>query len=118
MDPIANLNEQREIAREIIRLTPSAGTVPQTLVNHGERLAELVLALDEWRQSGGFDPYAADAPSYDVRGRVTLDDGPTVEFFVDREHGYSQWGADTDDLGRTVDLMGAIEEAVREHWPE
>jgi hypothetical protein len=58
MDPHANLAEQREIAREIVRLMPSAGTVPQTLVNHAERLAELVLALDEWRRSGGFDPYA------------------------------------------------------------
>lgn len=52
MDPNANIEEQRSLAREVIR-TEEGDSV------NGLRLAELVLALDEWRTKGGFDPYGA-----------------------------------------------------------
>ncbi len=53
MDPEANLAEQREIAQRILHASAS----PQD----AERLAELVLALDEWRTRGGYDPYATES---------------------------------------------------------
>jgi hypothetical protein len=50
MDPNANLTEQLRIARTLVdEEFPDAGDV--------QRLAELVLTLDEWRRMGGFDPY-------------------------------------------------------------
>lgn len=60
MDPNANIEEQRKIAARI-REIDSAGDygydanpeIEQAAVD----LAELVLALDEWRRKGGFDPY-------------------------------------------------------------
>lgn len=48
MDPNANLTEQVTIAEEILSGNTAAA----------ERLAELVLALNEWLQSGGFLPAA------------------------------------------------------------
>lgn len=48
MDPDANLREQRELAQAIIN--EEAGAI------EAERLAELVLALDEWIDKGGFLP--------------------------------------------------------------
>lgn len=67
MDPIANLKEQRKISREIISIidskTSDNGELPnedaQQIADLANELAELVLALDEWRRSGGFDPYSA-----------------------------------------------------------
>jgi hypothetical protein len=56
MDPIANLEEQRRLAAEIIASWD--GTPNQAYpIPAAQRLAELVLALDEWRRKGGFDPY-------------------------------------------------------------
>lgn len=68
MDPNANIAEQREIAQRIVAR-------PRTIVTHSDdpaerydvvrsatRLAELVLALDEWRRGGGFDPYTEPTP--------------------------------------------------------
>jgi hypothetical protein len=46
MDPNANLEEQRRIARRILDGDD----------RDAERLAELVEALDEWLASGGFLP--------------------------------------------------------------
>lgn len=65
MDPIANIKEQREIAAHMIARLDTANregraftSVEQTYqLDDGERLAELVIALDEWRQNGGFDPW-------------------------------------------------------------
>lgn len=51
MDPIANIQEQRELANML--LSGEAHDFVDTAV----RLAELVLALDEWRRKGGYDPY-------------------------------------------------------------
>lgn len=58
MDPIANLREQLDLAQRIVE-HGRRGHVMSSLIADGERLAELVLALDEWRSNGGFDPYGA-----------------------------------------------------------
>lgn len=57
MDPDANLKEQRILA---LRMTsdhddPESNGIDQDDAN---RLAELVLALDEWIKNGGFLPKA------------------------------------------------------------
>lgn len=52
MDPDANLAEQRALAATII----SDDGPAERRVQDGERLAELVEALDEWITSGGFLP--------------------------------------------------------------
>jgi len=54
MDPIANIKRQRELVREIREQIAIGGVFEEAA---GE-LADLVEALDEWRTSGGFDPYA------------------------------------------------------------
>jgi hypothetical protein len=53
VDPNANLREQRELARSILEIDNIREDSPDEA-----RLAELALALDEWRRTGGFDPYA------------------------------------------------------------
>lgn len=53
MDPIANLTAQRSLALSIVG-NPSRDV-------QANELAELVLALDEWRTTGGFDPYTVKA---------------------------------------------------------
>ena len=63
MDPIANLDEQLTLSREIQALGES---VPESAESQtaaeldiclkAGRLAELVLALDEWIRNGGFLP--------------------------------------------------------------
>jgi len=60
MDPKANLDEQIELANRIL-----TGEVDDCDASYGGVyeiedvycLAELVLALHEWRSNGGFDPY-------------------------------------------------------------
>lgn len=64
MDPVVNLAEQREAAQRILGLidegTPDdADEVAAEIVPLAESLAQLALALDEWRGKGGFDPYVA-----------------------------------------------------------
>lgn len=51
MDPLANLNEQRALVVTMLS--------DNDYIDSGDavRLAELVMALDEWRTNGGFDPY-------------------------------------------------------------
>lgn len=59
MDPIANIAEQLELAQAIIAKFDAAedGLLSETEYQ-AEELARLVLALDEWRKKGGFDPYS------------------------------------------------------------
>jgi hypothetical protein len=61
MDPNENLKEQLTLARRFIRQSESQ---PDEMVSFDEqevtRLAELVIALDEWQRKGGFSPYAED----------------------------------------------------------
>lgn len=71
MDPNANITEQVQLARAIAAHPRTIETHSDdkrdrySVVNSAERLAELVLALDEWRCKGGFAPAAAPA-SVDV----------------------------------------------------
>lgn len=51
MDPNANLREQRKLAEKL-----AAGELWTS--GEAERLAELVLALDEWIRSGGLEQRA------------------------------------------------------------
>jgi hypothetical protein len=56
VDPEANLKEQRELANKLVEYS---GDLDLSYTQDVERLAELVLALDEWRLKGGYDPYTA-----------------------------------------------------------
>ena len=65
MDPKANIEEQTTIARAIIEQIDANGgdlgrlgrQAAEEVADLAGQLAEYVLALDEWRRSGGFDPY-------------------------------------------------------------
>lgn len=60
MDPEANLREQRTLAQLIVTTEACNGFArpqPQWLAD-ANRLAELVLALDEWILNGGSLPQA------------------------------------------------------------
>jgi hypothetical protein len=59
MDPTANLKEQLELAKRILCSTPPSKAwewSQDTIVEDADRLAELVLALDEWLCTGGAYP--------------------------------------------------------------
>lgn len=61
MDPIANIKEQRLLARKIQNMADSDKPIrgyAAELAQASDRLAELVIALDEWQRKGGFSPYA------------------------------------------------------------
>lgn len=62
MDPIANRNEQVNTARYILH-NGECETWTEAFKADCLRLAELVVALDEWRRAGGFDPYQPTAPT-------------------------------------------------------
>lgn len=74
MDPRATLNELRNLAYAC-QMSDHADA---------ERLSELFLALDEWRENGGFDPYLPEIEPGKVPnhaqalalGRITRDFGP------------------------------------------
>jgi hypothetical protein len=55
MDPHANVVEATSLARGILE----RGGDHIDVIEAATRLAELVIALHEWRTNGGFDPYAA-----------------------------------------------------------
>lgn len=61
MDPIANLAEQRNLAEYIMELADldPDGETQSRIAEAGERLAELVQALDEWMTKGGLSPWPA-----------------------------------------------------------
>lgn len=54
MDPDANLKEQLDIARQLL----AGATSDDAIERDAERLAELVIALDEWIRRAGFLPAA------------------------------------------------------------
>lgn len=56
MDPDANLKEQLDLARRIIRILDDSAYAFAPVPAQAARLAELVLALDEWIVRGGFLP--------------------------------------------------------------
>jgi hypothetical protein len=47
----------------------------------------------------------------EIRGTIKLDDGTTSEFSLSAD-GYSQWGATTERLGKTVDALTSMQAAV------
>jgi len=51
------MEEQRRLARALAEADPTE--LPPSYVQNVQRLAELVLALDEWRAAGGFEPVRA-----------------------------------------------------------
>lgn len=55
MDPNANLQEQLELANEILDMVDRGITTSDA---QAERLAELVVTLDTWLTCGGFLPSA------------------------------------------------------------
>jgi hypothetical protein len=55
MDPSENLKRQIELAELIIQ--HETVDAPDRVGEAAAELAELVIALDEWRRNGGFDPY-------------------------------------------------------------
>ena len=54
VDPDANLKEQIRIAKQIIQAIDKGEEID--MFERGDRLAELVIALDEWITRGGFIP--------------------------------------------------------------
>lgn len=58
MDPDANLEEQLELAQELMEVNSDDMDTDalQEIEEKASRLAELVLALDEWIERGGFLP--------------------------------------------------------------
>lgn len=67
MDPESNLEEQLALAKGILKTMdevrdlrdeddPESIAIANDVADDAERLAELVLALDEWLRKGGFLP--------------------------------------------------------------
>ncbi len=56
MDPTANLQEQVELAEQIMAECDHRDTELTDEDHDSYRLAELVLALVEWQKKGGFAP--------------------------------------------------------------
>lgn len=59
MDPVENVLEQRVIAERLVIGEYEERLDGAVLEDDARRLAELALALDDWRRDGGFDPYLA-----------------------------------------------------------
>lgn len=63
MDPNANLRQQLRVAAKVVELVDhppedmTSAEVQEELAHLANELAELVVALHEWRKKGGFDPY-------------------------------------------------------------
>jgi hypothetical protein len=49
-----------------------------------------------------------------IEGKFILRNGQAVEFSIDAEYGWQQWGNTTDVVGSTVDLIEALDNASRE----
>jgi hypothetical protein len=54
----------------------------------------------------------------DIEGTITLDDGSTIEFSIDREYGWSQWGQTEENLWDTNELLEDITETLSLHWSD
>lgn len=107
MDPKANIKEQRELAKEIQAIWDDCngdGTLTseqaELVADKANRLADLVLALDEWRSKGGFDPYAKPAtpPTQSEMSRIAQrrpgnysDLSPQEQWEIDKELGILDW---------------------------
>ena len=59
MDPDANLAEQLRLARGMQELSDAdTAGADEELIDQGLRIAELVIALNDWVRSGGYLPKA------------------------------------------------------------
>jgi hypothetical protein len=78
MDPKANIDEQHHLATSLLD-TINAGAISQhpDIEDDVKRLCELVLALDQWRSTGGFDPYPAPSASDKARAWDAIDEALT-----------------------------------------
>ena len=84
MDPTANLEEQLRLANGIL------SEDEDDLVADGDRLAKLVVALNEWIKKGGFLPKPWDdaqdrlvvIPAAAAKVTETHDDGFTTEYRI------------------------------------
>lgn len=71
MDPHANVVEAASLARVMLARIDADESVGRDQVG---LLAELVIALHEWRTNGGFDPYAdPNAPVADPQANALLE---------------------------------------------
>ena len=55
MDPNENLKEQLQLAIALVEVSPNTPN-KDDILHDAQRLAELVLALDEWINGGGILP--------------------------------------------------------------
>lgn len=92
MDPHANIEEQRTLARKIIADYEADrgqyGESGAVLDEDAHRLAELVLALDEWRAKGGFDPYTAPRYVHDCGQCVFVGQHERADVYVCPQAGH------------------------------
>src|ERR1700745_3372593 len=77
MDPNANIARQRELAKSIADMGDSiqvyeTGKPMRALWHYAPELAELVLALDEWRRKGGHDRYHYDMSEVHIAIRTMV----------------------------------------------
>lgn len=54
----------------------------------------------------------------EIEGTITLDDGRTIEFSIDKEYGWSQWGQTEEGLWDTTELLDDISETLSLHWSD
>jgi hypothetical protein len=74
MDPHANIVEAETLARNLLARLHSQDFTYSENDDRCARLCELVLALHEWRMSGGFDPYEdPNAPVADPQANALLE---------------------------------------------
>lgn len=114
MDPHANIAEQRKLARRITLAAdhgrPDADDV--------DRLAELVLALDEWRAKGGFDPYTAPRYVHDCGQCVFVGQHERADVYVCPQTGYPtvvmRWSAAGGDYTSGASLIDRLPAELRE----
>lgn len=111
MDPRANIKRQIELAKEIVqgsellyKLRDSefpefdserAAEVADAYENAAFELAELVIALDGWRKTGGFDPYGIQDLGADDR---RYDDWQLEVMNGDTRLGFDAWAAHQDEF--------------------
>lgn len=87
VEPSKNIERQRELALSVLSMadTEDEPIEEETAI----ALAENVLALDEWRQKGGFDPYSVPTALADLRAVLDYaqpDEEKDHEQHPDREH--------------------------------
>lgn len=52
----------------------------------------------------------------EIEGTITLEDGRTIEFAIDKEYGWSQWGQNEENLWDTTEVLEDLSETLSLHW--